>query len=302
MTTRKAVLLLTLTILVWGVNWTVTKILVTHMPPIWTTAIRAAVASAALFLFQGFGGGIIAPGRRDLPAILVVSVLHMTLFAMGMAIGLQYISVGRSVVLGYTTPLWVAPCAWLFLREPMPRLKVLGVVLGLLGLAVLLNPAALDWNDSDALFGNGLLLFAAVSWAVAILCIKVVTWHHTPLQLASWQNLVAAVIMTAAALLFEGPLEVVLTWELTFAMAYNALVATAFGVWAVTAANTHFSATTMSLALLATPVVGIVSSLLMLGEGIDPPLVIAGSMILFGIVLGTVDWSGKRRAGGKNPS
>ena len=297
MNNRKAVFLLTLVVLTWGVNWTVTKIIVSQMPPIWTTAIRAAIAAAALFLFQAATRTLIMPGRRDLPAILVVSVFHMVLFAMGMAIGLQYISVGRSVVLGYTTPLWVAPCAWLFLREPMPRLKVLGVVLGLLGLLVLLNPAALDWNDRNALFGNALLLLAAVAWAVSILCVKAFTWYHTPFQLVPWQNLVAAVLMTVLAFGFEGPLDVTPTWNLTIAMAYNALISTAFGFWAITVVNTHFSATTTSLALLATPVVGIVSSLLMIGEGIDLPLIIAGAMILAGIGIGTVNWSqvGKRR-------
>jgi drug/metabolite transporter (DMT)-like permease len=31
--------------------------------------------------------------------------------------GLKYVPVGRSIVLSYTTPLWVAPRAWLLLKE-----------------------------------------------------------------------------------------------------------------------------------------------------------------------------------------
>jgi drug/metabolite transporter (DMT)-like permease len=230
--------------------------------------------------------------------ICIVSVFHMVLFAVFMAIGLQHISVGRSVVLGYTTPLWVAPAAWLFLKEAMPLRKIAGIAIGLCGLAVLLNPFALDWNDTPALVGNGLLLIAAMSWAVAILSIKALAWHSTPYQLAPWQNGLAALLMIGLAWGIEGDLEVTPTWPLAIAMAYNALLSTAFGFWAITTVNRHFSATTTSLALLATPVVGIVSSLIMLGESIDLPLVIAGMMILLGIGMGVTAVGPRPRATG----
>lgn len=226
--------------------------------------------------------------------ICVVSVFHMVFFAVCMAVGLQHISVGRSVVLGYTTPLWVAPCAWLLLGEPMPARKILGIVIGLCGLGILMNPLALDWSDGQALTGNGLLLLAAMAWAVSILGIKALTWHSTPYQLAPWQNLLAAALMAGFATAIEGSLDVTPTWPLATAMAYNALVATAFGFWAITTVNAHFSATTTSLGLLATPVVGIVSSLFMLGESIDLPLVIAGSLILLGIGIGVISFTPHR--------
>ena len=287
MDTRKAAILLVAVVLVWGVNWTVTKIIVSAMPPVWSTAIRTLIAVSALFVLQGATRTLTVPRPRDFPLIGVVAVFHMTLFAVCMATGLQYISVGRSIVLGYTTPLWVAPLAWLLLGEPMPARRVAGIALGLLGLAVLVNPAALDWNDSRVLFGNGLLLLAAMSWAVAILCIKAFTWHSTPFQLSPWQNLFAASLMIPLALCLEGPLDVTPGPTLCAALAFSGLVATAFGFWAISVVNTRFSATTTSLALLATPIVGIASSLIILGETIDLSLVVAGGMIFGGIVLGT---------------
>ncbi|MCC8193592.1 MAG: DMT family transporter [Deltaproteobacteria bacterium] len=285
--------LLVAVVLVWGVNWTVIKVIVSLMPPIWAMGIRAIIAAAALFALQAAGRNLSIPTRRDLPAIVIVAVFHMVLFAVFIAIGLQYVSVGRSVVLGYTTPLWVAPFAWLFLKEPMPPAKILGVLVGLTGLAVLLNPLALDWNDPQALIGTGVLLLAALSWAVSMLCVRAITWHSTPFQLAPWQNLLASLIMLAAARIIEGPLDVEPSWLLAAATAYNGLVATAFGFWAVTVVNTYYTATTTSLVMLATPVVGALSSLIMLGEPIDLPLIIAGGMIIVGIALGTAGKSGR---------
>ena len=67
------------------------------------------------------------PRRGDIPVILTVALLHMGAFAVLTAFGLQLVPAGRSIVLGYTTPLWVAPAAWLFLREPVARSQLAGI-------------------------------------------------------------------------------------------------------------------------------------------------------------------------------
>ncbi len=57
------------------------------------------------------------------------------------------------------------PAAWLLLREPVPRERLAGIVLGLAGIAVMFNPSAFDWSNGNALIGSGLLLLAALCWA-----------------------------------------------------------------------------------------------------------------------------------------
>lgn len=282
-------------IIIWGTNWTVTKMLVATVPPIWSAAIRSCIAVVALFILQILTGQFVIPKRGDGWVIFVVSFFHMSLFGAFMAIGLQFISVGRSVVLGYTTPLWVAPGAWLFLREPLPPLRIAGVILGLCGLLALFNPLALDWSDSRALIGNGLLLLAALCWAVSILYVRAHKWVSTPFQLVLWQNLLAVVILSATAFVLEGVPHFTLTPAVMAQFAYSGILATAFGFWAVTVINSILPATLTSLGLLATPVVGILSSLIMLGESPDMSLMLAGGMILGGIAVGSVPQQKDRR-------
>ena len=146
---RRIVILFAALIVVWGLNWTVTKLIIRDVPPIWSIAISAAIAAGAILLAQLATGQFIVPSRQDVPVVAVVSVFHMVLFAAFMAIGLQYVSVGRSVILGYTTPIWVTPAAWLLLKEPMPRRRIAGVLLGICGILVLFNPLAL-WPSTGA--------------------------------------------------------------------------------------------------------------------------------------------------------
>ena len=45
----------------------------------------------------------------------------------------------------------------MFLSEEITRRRAIGIVFGLAGLAVIFNPQTLNWSDSQALFGSGLM-------------------------------------------------------------------------------------------------------------------------------------------------
>jgi drug/metabolite transporter (DMT)-like permease len=160
---RTAIALFAFVVVAWGLNWVVTKVIVEQVTPLWAVAIRTIVAVAVLVPALFASGQFVIPRRGDLPIVLVISLFHMVIFAALMTAGLKYVPVGRSIVLGYTTPLWVAPAAWLLLKEPMPRRRVLGIFLGLAGLLLMFNPRSFDWHDRNALLGNGLLLLSALS-------------------------------------------------------------------------------------------------------------------------------------------
>jgi drug/metabolite transporter (DMT)-like permease len=132
------------------------------------------------------------------------------------------------------------------------------------------------------------LLLSALSWAIAILCIRSHVWQSTPFQLIFWQTLLASLLLTPIALVFEGIPSVTLTPSLVALLAYTGIPGTALAYWAMTVINANLPATTTSLSILATPVVGILGSIVLLGESVDLPLAIAACMILGGIALGTL--------------
>jgi drug/metabolite transporter (DMT)-like permease len=201
--------------------------------------------------------------------------------------GLKYVSVGRSIVLGYTTPPWVAPAAWLLLKEDLSARQLVGIMIGLTGLAMMFNPSAFDWTNRDAVLGNGLLLLSALAWSVSILYTRAHHWIATPFQLVFWQALLATILLTILALIIEGELDIVWSNTLIMWFAYSGLVGTALGFWAMTVVGRSIPATTTSLGILATPVVGIASSVAFLGEQVDQALLIAATMIIVGIGIGT---------------
>lgn len=281
-------LLFVFVVTAWGLNWPVTKILVGHAPPIWTAAIRTIIATGTLLLLQMLTRQFEIPKRGDVPVVLAISIFHMFAFAVFMNFGLKYVPAGRSIVLGYTTALWVAPAAWLFLNENLPRQRLLGIFIGLAGLFLMFSPTSFDWTNSEIVFGNACLLLAAASWSVSILYTRAHRWIATPFQLAVWEAALASILLTILAFCVEGRPHVEWSVSLVFGFAYSGVIGTALAFWAMAVIASSLPAALTSLGILATPAIGIVISAFLLGERPSATLLLAVVLIFSGIAIGTI--------------
>jgi drug/metabolite transporter (DMT)-like permease len=214
-------------VLMWGLTWVATKIIVQHVAAFWVTGIRCALASVVLLGLLVFSRQFVLPRRGDIPVILSITLLHLVGFSTLVNFGLQLVPLGRSILLGYTVPLWVTPGAALFLGEGMSRGQSIGVALGLVGLGVMFNPSSFNWHDKNALLGNGCLLLAAISWAANILYVRAHRWISTPFQLTFWQTLLAGIISSIIALDVEGVPKIEWTPLLIGALAFAGVFGTA---------------------------------------------------------------------------
>jgi len=285
---RIAVGLFAIVVVAWGVNWSVTKLLVHDVPPLWTAAIRSFIALIGLVVILRPSGNLIVPDRRDIPVVLSVGLLHMTVFSTLVAAGLRFLPASKGIVLGYTTPLWVALAAPALNREQLSRSKLAGAALGVAGLAVILNPASIAWSDLNVVLGAGMVILAAVSWAANIIYLRAHRWIASPLQLLLWQVLLATCVLSTAALTLEGWPRLQWSWKLSLLFLYSGLIGTALAYWAMSMVNKSISALTTSLGTTATPIVGIASAALLLGEPVDWSLALAAALIIAGIGLATL--------------
>jgi drug/metabolite transporter (DMT)-like permease len=279
--------MLLLVVVAWGVTWPVNKAVLQSVPPLWTVALRVAIATVALFAMSAARGRLVVPGRGDVPVVLSIALLHMVGFSVLTSLGLQLVPTGRSVVLAYTTPLWVTPGAILFLGERSTARRIAGVAIGLAGLGVLFNPLAFDWADRGAVLGNLAIVAAALLWALSILHIRAHRWRSTPFELVPWQTLLATLLLTPLAVAREGFPAIDWDTRLVLLVLYAGVPGTALAYWAIATASRNLPAVTTSLGLLATPVVSIVIATLWLREAVTLSLVVAVALILGGVAIGT---------------
>jgi drug/metabolite transporter (DMT)-like permease len=286
---RQGVLFLATVVVAWGLTWPVNKVVLGTVPPLWAVALRSLIATVTTFAIALAVRRLVVPPRGDLPVLLSITLLHMVGFTVLTSFGLAVVPAGRSVVLAYTTPLWVTPGAALFLGERLTARRAAGVLIGLAGLATLFNPSAFDWTSRAAVLGNAAILAGALLWAASILHVRGHRWRSTPFALLPWELLLATVILVPLSLAFEGPPAWAWTPALAGLLLYGGLPGTSLPYWAIAVATRKLPAVTISLGLLATPAFSVVVATLWLREPLSPSLVIAIVLILGGIAIGATE-------------
>jgi drug/metabolite transporter (DMT)-like permease len=277
--------LLLLLVVTWAVSWPAIKVGVSVVPPLWYACLRYLIAAACLFALLMLRRQLLFPARSDWPLIAVSGALQMGIYSALTSVALTVLPPGRAAVLAFSTPIWVVPLAAWRLRERISPVGLLGVGVGMLGVLAIAAPS-LQANATQ-IASYAMLIGAAAAWAVTIVFVRSHRFTASALALAPWQMLLAAILLTLFAIVVEGPPAPMPASGLA-SLVYVGPVATAFAYWAVVETGRHFRASTMSMALLATPGVGILISAMTLGETIDPSLIAGAVLIGSGIRMATL--------------
>jgi drug/metabolite transporter (DMT)-like permease len=278
--------------------WPLTKIALRHgAAPLWFAEGRAILSGlvAALLLLPRHR--LRLPRRADLPTVIAVGILQLGVYFALSHLALRFVPAGRTSVLANTTTVWVVPLSLIVLGESIPPRRWLAALCGVLGIAVLMGPWAIDWTAPGVLEGHALLLGAALAWAIAIIVMRRWRPHSSMLALLPWCFLIASMLL-GALLAIEAPGGGIghdlKTWDLNawMALAYIGLIAGPLGTWFVLEATSVLPTVVSSIGFLATPAVGIVLSNLLLGEPFTPDLLAGSALILGGV--GLAAWPSKR--------
>jgi len=272
-------------ILSYGWLWPVMSMGVEYLPPLWFASARVFLGALVLMAILAVRGELKLPTRSDFPAILSVGFCMMGFYVSLVHTAMTFIPAGRGALLGYSTPLWVAPAAVLIFREKLTVMKACGVVLGLSGLAILFNPLELNWSDRGAWLGSGMCVLAAICWSIAILQMRGHKWHLTPLQLGPWQLLLATAVTLPFSIWVEDHRTPIWSIELYGLLLYGGAIGTALGLWSIASAIQRLGALTTSVGLLGGPMVALTTSVMFLGEVMTITLGAGLVLILGGIAL-----------------
>jgi len=278
-TARRAVVLLALVIVLWGANWPAMKVGLDYIPPLWFAAARVLLGCATLFAVLAAIGRMRLPHRSDLPVIASIGLLQVAGFLALVNLGLQTVEAGRSAILAYTPPLWIAPLAFVFLRERLGGRKLAALAFGALGLGILFSPLTFDPAAPGAIAGNGLLLGAAAAAAVSIVHVRGHRWQGSALQLMPWAMLLAGAALAGLAAVIEPVSDIRWTGTLAVVLAYNGPVASGFCFWAFVTVQRTLPAVTTAIGSQGVPVAGMLFSAVALSEALT-----AGMLAGFGLI------------------
>ena len=260
----QARLLLVLLCLSWGLTWPAMKIALAGIPPLSMRTLTAALGALTLFLIcVAKRSGFRVPGARAWGHVVVASFLNVVGFSLFSAFALMAAATSRVAILAYTLPIWTVLLAWLVLNERPNRLQVIAIALCVVGLAILIYPLAATGIPLGAVFAVG----SAWSWAAGTVYIKWARIDADPMAVASWQLTIAFFVIAGCMFAFGGGLDLhnahaaALVGVVFAGIVGNGI---AYGLWF--AIVRRVSAATASLGILGIPVIGVLASVLILGD------------------------------------
>lgn len=256
--------LLALLTFFWGINWPIMKIALAEMPVFTFRALclgGGAIGLFAIALLKRMPFGI---PRGHILHLVWISLFNITGWNVFVLYGLSMLPAGRTTILAFTMPLWLIPMSVLLLHERLTGWKLAGLGIGLTGLLVLVGG---EWEAmASAPLGVLLVLLAAICWAIGTVMTKLWLVPMTPVPFVGWQMVLGGIPIFVLAPLLELDRWYVYSFWPWMAALYNATVCFVFCYWAWNVLVRVLPAGISGLSTLMIPVVGVFSSMLMLGE------------------------------------
>lgn len=262
---------------IWGLNFPVMKTANTYFAPEVFVAYRFTLGAAVL-LALAYLRKIPLPPKKFWLWIVLTGVFQIAILGAIVQYCFKFLDAGLVSVLNYTMPVWVTILAYFFLREPLTKLKIFGIAISIIGVAVLMNV-----NLTGKISAIFLALSAALSWAIGNVIMKAKLSKCEPISMTTWQLVVGAVLLTIYAATGTGQVH----WTLTAVacLLYNGVIASAvaFFLWVYLLKN--MQASKASISILGVPVVGVIGGVVFLGEPLTLSMFAGMVMVLTGIVL-----------------
>lgn len=285
MSARTWVMLLALSVL-WGGSFLFIGIAVRELPPLTLVFARVVIAAAVLIsvamvmrLSFRLTGAIVM-------TLVGMSVLNNVIPFTLIVWAQGHIPSGLASILNATTPLFTVAVLHMATDEKAARLKMLGVVVGFLGVVVMMG-RDLGALGASALLPQGAVLGAAMSYAVAGLWSRRIARQGIPpLVAAGGQLLCSSLFLVPLMLVIDQPWRLpVPSMQVALAVLALALLSTALAYILFFRILARAGATNLSLVTFLIPVSAILLGILVLDESLNAAQIAGMGLIGLGLAL-----------------
>ena len=285
MSNRTDWLLFVLLSFLWGSSYLFIKIGVdAGLAPFTLVTLRLLTGAVML-------GIVVAVARERLPRdpstyghLVVMSVLSVALPFSLITWAEQSVDSALAAILTAPIPLFVILISAFVLNEAITLNRVAGLVIGLVGVAILVGFDPADFANGT-LIAEVALIGAAISYAAGGVYAKRTMHGLRPMIPALFQVTFALVIAGVLALVFERQAELGLTPQSLFAVLWLGLLGSGLAYLVFFRLLERWGATRTSMVAYLIPVFGIVLGALVLSEPIDARLLIGTALVIGGIFL-----------------
>lgn len=270
--------------LIWGANFSVTKLALRQIPPLGFTAIRFGVASVLMLwiLRHQEGKASLPPG--SLPKLIWLGVVGNSLYQLGFILGLARTSATNSALLLATMPTMVVVLGGVLGIERTTARMRWGTAIATLGVVLVVAARGVGFS-MQTLRGDLLIMAGVVAWSVYTLGLRTLPEGISPLRVTT----LTLITGTPGLLLAGLPDLLSMRWASIEPGAWGALayatllsLVVAYLLWNTSVRSVGGSRT--AIYMCVAPLVAGVVAWVLLGER-PVPLQAAGAIFIVGGVL-----------------
>lgn len=178
----------------WGASFLFMRIAADDFGPVVLIALRVLIASIFLLPILNMNKVAIHCLRQNWKSLFFVGVLNSALPFTLLAFTSLHLTAGFTSIINATAPLWGAMIAWAWLGDKLTKIRVLGLLIGFLGVVILLwNKLELSWDASSLAIPAGLL--AATFYGINASFTKKYLSNVEPITTATGSQLGAAIVL-----------------------------------------------------------------------------------------------------------
>lgn len=192
---------LMLVALIWGVNFSVIKVVLVELDPLALNALRFPMAAVALAVALRIVPGPLLPNRGDVARVVTLGIVGNVAYQLCFIFGLDWTLAGNASLILATTPAWTLLLSRVAGHESLTLAGVAGVVATLVGIAlVILGRGEALSLGSATVAGDLLMLAASVLWATYTVAGRGPVGRYGSLRLTAWALWVGTPFLVAMGL------------------------------------------------------------------------------------------------------
>jgi drug/metabolite transporter (DMT)-like permease len=284
--TPAGLMFLAITSIGWGFNWPVTKYLLSELPPLTMRGTTGVIGASLLALLAILRGQSLRVPREMWPRLVLAAFLNVACWMALMGLALLWLPASEAALIAYTMPIWASILAWPILGERPNLLRVVSLAMAFAGLAAIMGGNGLT-ASAARLPGIIMALAGAFAFAVGTVLAKKLPLDLPPLSAAAWQIGIGCLPVAIVGLFVETA-DVTALSDLGWILIVYATViqfCVAYVSWF--AALARLPASVAAIGTMAVPVIGVVTSAVVLHEPLGIGQIAALIFTLAGVVLAT---------------
>jgi drug/metabolite transporter (DMT)-like permease len=271
--------------LIWGLNFSVTKLSLAQIPPLPFTAVRFLVSSLLLWLILRLAEGPIRLTRGTLGLLVVLGVLGNTFYQLAFTVGLDRTTASNSALILSTVPTVVALFAGALGLERITSRMWWGIALGTLGVVMVIATRGVGFS-SGTLIGDFLTVVAVLCWAGYTVGLRKV-----PVQISSLRVTTITTLAGTPGLVLAGiPGMIRLNWGTVdlsawAGLAYAAVLSLVVAYLLWNRSVKAVGGTRTAIYMCVTPLFAVAGAWLLLGERPHPLQGVGAVLIVVGVLM-----------------